>query len=248
MNQNKILVVGETCIDTFVYGISKRLSPEANAPVFLPKYSVVSNGMASNVANNIKSMGFEIHLVTNSTPIRKTRYVNNLTNECYLRIDENDTVDPVDLSIIKNIRDYKAVVISDYCKGFLSVDDINWLSKNAQLSILDTKKILDDWCRNVDFIKLNRIEAERNKKYLDSTSLDSPTYLITLDKDGCMCKDVIFPADKVDNADVSGAGDTFVAAFVARYLDSENVEESIDWANYCAGSVVRKKGVSVFGN
>jgi sugar/nucleoside kinase (ribokinase family) len=51
----------------------------------------------------------------------------------------------------------------------------------------------------------------------------------------------------VDTADVSGAGDTFVAGFVARYLHSKDIGVSIDWANYCAGEVVKKRGVSVFG-
>lgn len=248
MNQNKILVIGETCIDTFVYGASVRLSPEADAPVFLPKYCVMSNGMASNVANNIKSMGFEVDLITNTTPIRKTRYVNHLTNQCYLRVDENDSVDPVDLSCIKNIEDYEAVVISDYCKGFLSIDDIQWMSENAMLTILDTKKILDDWCHSIDFIKLNRIEAELNKEFLDKNDLYNPIYLITLDQDGCMCNGVLYPADKVENADVSGAGDTFVAAFITDYLKNDSLENAIQFAVKCSSKVVSERGVSVYAD
>jgi hypothetical protein len=30
-------------------------------------------------------------------------------------------------------------------------------------------------------------------------------------------------------------------------LDSHDIGISIEWANYCAGEVVKKKGVSVFG-
>ncbi len=39
-----------------------------------------------------------------------------------LRIDENDEViDELDLSLLeKNIKNYGAVIISDYCKGYLS--------------------------------------------------------------------------------------------------------------------------------
>lgn len=246
MNQNKILVIGETCIDTFIYGTSVRLSPEAVAPVFLPKYSVITNGMASNVANNIKSMGFEVDLITNTTPIKKTRYVNHQTNQCYLRVDEIDRVDPVDLSCIKGIEDYKAVVVSDYCKGFLSINDIQWLSENATLTILDTKKILGDWCSSVDFIKLNRVEAGLNKEFLDKNDIYSPIFLITLDKDGCICNGVSYPADIVENADVSGAGDTFVAAFITAYLKNNSLENAIKFAVKCSSKVVSERGVSVY--
>ena len=67
-----------------------------------------------------------------------------------------------------------------------------------------------------------------------------------MDGRGASYRGKIIGTKKINNADVSGAGDTFVAGFVSRYLDSNNVEESIDWANYCAGEVVKEKGVSVF--
>jgi sugar/nucleoside kinase (ribokinase family) len=56
----------------------------------------------------------------------------------------------------------------------------------------------------------------------------------------------LIPTEKVQNADVSGAGDTFVAGFTVKYIESTNIEESIQWANYCSGQVVKEKGVTVF--
>jgi D-beta-D-heptose 7-phosphate kinase/D-beta-D-heptose 1-phosphate adenosyltransferase len=244
MNLNKILVIGETCVDTFVYGTSTRISPEANAPVFVPKYSVTSYGMATNVANNIKAMGFDVDVITNTSIIKKTRYVNEDTNELYLRVDENDEVLPLNLSKIKNIESYLAVVISDYCKGFLTTRDIEIISKKAKLTILDTKKILGKWSCNVNFIKLNRIEAAINKDYISKETSDK--LLITLDKHGCMYNDIIYPCDQVDNPDVSGAGDTFVAGFITNYLKSGDIIESIKSANKCSGKVICNKGVSIY--
>ena len=50
----KILVIGELCIDKFVYGDVKRLSPEAPVPVFNPVNTVENKGMAGNVVENIE--------------------------------------------------------------------------------------------------------------------------------------------------------------------------------------------------
>jgi bifunctional ADP-heptose synthase (sugar kinase/adenylyltransferase) len=52
----KIVVIGDTCKDVFIYGESKRLSPEAPVPVFTPLYTVVNDGMAGNVVANISAI------------------------------------------------------------------------------------------------------------------------------------------------------------------------------------------------
>jgi bifunctional ADP-heptose synthase (sugar kinase/adenylyltransferase) len=54
---NRILVIGESCTDIFVYGTSNRKSPEGNGPVFVPISETYGLGMASNVVNNLRAMG-----------------------------------------------------------------------------------------------------------------------------------------------------------------------------------------------
>ena len=49
----KVLVIGESCKDIFIYGDAKRLSPEAPIPVIEPTHQIENEGMASNVKNNI---------------------------------------------------------------------------------------------------------------------------------------------------------------------------------------------------
>ena len=87
----KILIVGDSCKDIFVYGEITKLSPEAPVPVFNPIKQKENGGMAHNVFNNLVSLGVDATLVTNrDTNIRKVRYVDNRSNQMVLRIDEND--------------------------------------------------------------------------------------------------------------------------------------------------------------
>jgi sugar/nucleoside kinase (ribokinase family) len=45
--------------------------------------------------------------------------------------------------------------------------------------------------------------------------------------------------------DISGAGDTFVAGFTTKYLETNNINESIIFGNRCSSQVIQKRGVSV---
>ena len=49
----KILVVGDSCKDVFIYGKVKRLAPEAPVAVLNPIKTRTNDGMARNVSNNI---------------------------------------------------------------------------------------------------------------------------------------------------------------------------------------------------
>ena len=244
---SRVLVIGESCTDIFVYGTSKRKSPEGKGPVFIPNHETYGVGMASNTTNNLAAMGVDVDMFSDNGNIIKTRYVNEHTNELYLRVDENDSVDRININDLPDLSQYSAIVISDYCKGFLTEEDIANIASIHPLVILDTKKKLGDWCKNLTFIKINRLEWQNNKDVIRDNEWLFDKIICTLDKNGTLYKHTTYPVKSIENADVSGAGDTFVAGFVARYLDSENIGVSIDWANHCASDVVKKKGVSVFG-
>jgi bifunctional ADP-heptose synthase (sugar kinase/adenylyltransferase) len=246
--QNKVLVIGEVCTDIFRYGITSRKSPEGNGPVFLPidELKVWGKGMAGNTAANLEAMGLVVDTYFDKGMITKTRYVNRDTNELYLRVDENDTTDRIDIYDLPDFLQYDAIIISDYCKGFLTEEDINNIASMHHLVIIDTKKKLGNWCKNLAFIKLNRFEAQNNHDIILEEKWLQDKIITTLDGKGAAFKGKIYSTQKVENADVSGAGDTFVAGFVAKYLESEDVGVSINWANYCAREVVKQRGVSVF--
>ena len=244
--RNKVLVIGELCTDVFKYGITNRKSPEGNGPVFIQTDMISGNGMAGNTAMNLEAMGLDVDTYFDNGKIMKTRYVDRDTNELYLRVDVDDTTDRIDIYDLPDLVKYDAVVISDYCKGFLTEEDIDKIASMAKFTVLDTKKKLGDWCKNVSFIKVNRFEAQNNDYVIRESKWLYNKCIITLDGTGASYRGKIIGTTKIENADVSGAGDTFVAGFVSRYLDSNNIEESIDWANYCAGEVVKEKGVTVF--
>ena len=243
---SKILVVGESCMDIFIYGDTPRLSPEGPAPVFIPTQERYNGGMASNVESNLISLGCEVDLITNTSSITKTRYVHESSNTLLLRVDEGDVVKQVEDSKLKNVDywEYNMVVISDYNKGFLTEEDIAYIAYKHPNVICDTKKKLGNWCKDLRFIKLNRTEFENNKEFIKQNDWILEKLIITLDKDGCKHNGKIYPTEQVEILDISGAGDTFVAAFSKKYIETSDVEQSITFANECSSKVVQKRGVT----
>ncbi len=59
----KILVIGDLILDEFVWGRVSRISPEAPVPVVWVKDESFMPGGASNVANNINSLGGKAYMV-----------------------------------------------------------------------------------------------------------------------------------------------------------------------------------------
>ncbi len=58
----KILVVGDLILDEFIWGNVSRISPEAPVPVVWVDSENFMPGGASNVANNIRALGGEVHV------------------------------------------------------------------------------------------------------------------------------------------------------------------------------------------
>ena len=102
---------------------------------------------------------------------------------------------------------------------------------------------MGDWCINAKFIKINKKEYTESKDTLPKNIINK--LIVTLGEDGCMYKGDIFPVEAVEIKDVSGAGDTFFAGLISKYLNTKDIFESIIFANACATKVVQKKGVSI---
>lgn len=246
----KITVIGELCTDIFVYGETKRLSPEAPVPVFNPLYVERNMGMAGNVIENLKSLNQDITIkhIHQFQPIKKTRYVDDKSNHMFIRVDEGEeAITSLELTdtIIDEIKESDAIIISDYNKGYLNDDLLYQIAYHSHFIVMDTKKqISPNLVSNFNFIKLN--EHEYLNFSDDVKKLYPNKLIVTLGSKGAKYMDNIYPSpDPRETIDVSGAGDTFTASFTVKYLETKNIEESIIYANEMASIVVQKRGVSV---
>jgi bifunctional ADP-heptose synthase (sugar kinase/adenylyltransferase) len=241
----KVLVIGEICVDKFVYCAAKRLSPEAPVPVLTPVKTIKNQGMAGNTLANVRALAPEYYtmLLGQNEPITKTRYVEEKSNHMFLRVDEGETtITPfkwsMDIDVMIGQSDI--VIVSDYNKGFLSNADLKEIGRKSKLSILDSKRRLtNDIVEAFTFVKLNESERSNNPE------LQGNNIITTLGKKGAEYKNIIFESpDPQDTIDVSGAGDTFTSAFIVKYFQLQDENTAIKFANRKAAEVVSKRGVS----
>ena len=108
----KILLIGDSCVDEYVYGICTRLNPEAPVPVLDYTRTEMKPGMAANVYENLKAFQLDIEFFTNEEKIVKTRYVDDKYNHQILRVDRHEVLAPLKKSIAAD--KYDAIVISDF--------------------------------------------------------------------------------------------------------------------------------------
>lgn len=241
---SKILVIGETCRDVFVYCDSTRLCPEAPVPVLNIADQRENPGMAGNVRRNIESLsGKVINLTTNNNwyEIVKTRYVHRESNHMFFRVDTTQLISRIDIK--STDLDYDLIVISDYNKGFLSEEDIKYICSEHSNVFIDTKKILGSWVKDARFIKINDYEYRNSKPYL--TEDIEQKIIHTMGGLGCEYGGKRYPTKKVEVKDLSGAGDTFMAGLVVKFMETGDIDKSIKYANECASKVVTQKGVAV---
>lgn len=239
-----ILVVGDSCVDVFVYGSITRMSPEAPVPVIVPLYEKENAGMSGNVAANLNALGVNVKLITNKQKMRKVRYVDERYNHMVLRVDEGDECENIG-TIPTDYSSYDAVIISDYCKGFLTKEDIVKISNLCECPVfLDTKKRLGPWSECVDFIKINHFEFENNSDVFERWPHLLEKVIITRGKHGCVYRDRTYETQEVPVKDVSGAGDTFISALVYSFVKSQDIHKSINFAQECTTVVVQKTGVA----
>ena len=245
----RILVIGEHCLDVFEYGSCTRLNPEAPTPVFVSGQKITNDGMAANVLANIKSLlpEAEIKFIKQAGgDIIKHRYVDKASNYILLRVDHDGPADPLELDwrILDRVYEADIVVVSDYCKGFLSTKTLEEIAKAAKVSFLDTKKPLGYWARGFSWIKINSKEWENPNHDPEFLRDFGFKIIVTLgDKGARIGKVEIEPEKKVEVKDVSGAGDSFLAGLVASYSKNRDLDVAIRFANHCAGVAVSKRGV-----
>ena len=251
----KILLIGESCIDEYIYGTCDRVCPEAPALCFKSNGEVsAAGGMVQNVLVNMQSLSpdSEIDVFTNHSSIIKRRFVDYKYNSIVFRHDESDSCPRINIAD-HSFSGYDACIISDYCKGFLSESDIEYIISHVDAGapkFIDTKKPLRPFIKGVYFIKINKQEHKNNIDNMEQLLSYCHNLIVTCGDKGAlhfsrgMPIPFVHTTSPVDVRDVCGAGDTFLAAFVIRYIEIKDIPSSISWANQCAGKVVRKFGVT----
>tara|TARA_Y100000592_G_scaffold73504_1_gene114504 strand:+ start:19098 stop:19853 length:756 start_codon:yes stop_codon:yes gene_type:complete len=248
---SKVLVIGDSCTDIFIYGDIQRVCPEAPVPVFNPTHQTENGGMAKNVVSNLEALGCEVEFISNPNDIKKIRYVDGRSGQMVLRVDEHDYCESVDRNYVNDFvynKKYDAVIFSDYNKGFLTEEDIRLFTCIQEIwdapKFLDTKKFLGEWCEHFDFIKINSLEHQKNFEIIPNYPDLKDKLIVTLGKNGCSYRDNVYPTQEVPVKDVSGAGDTFLAGLVYKYVNTNDIKESIKFAQECTTEVVQKHGVA----
>tara|TARA_X000000368_G_scaffold359112_1_gene302290 strand:+ start:171 stop:1085 length:915 start_codon:yes stop_codon:yes gene_type:complete len=159
-----------------------------------------------------------------------------------------------------NYEVYDIIILSDYNKGVLNN---KWFSKiKAKNIFVDPKKDDFSFYSNATIITPNLSELERAAKIeinnddilvqvCQSMIKNSKLkYIIVKKGDKGMTivgkKDFIkhIDAHDVQNPDVTGAGDTVIAALSLSYLKTGDIERAARIANAAASIVVSKKGTS----
>lgn len=256
----KVLVIGDSCKDVFVTGKVERLCPEAPVPIINPQYEKSNWGMAGNVQENVKTLAptAVVTLITQRNEIVKKRYVDATSGYILLRVDEGDkstdvlTWKALDSHFIPcgiHPKDFDFVLISDYNKGLLSENDtkdIIELFNHYKVPVfMDTKKVLGLWSKGVDFVKINEKEYKEQLKHHNNPLDFCKNLIVTLGDKGSkwINKNETVMGKSIEVRDVSGAGDTYFAAFAIKYSETKDVVEAMTYANKASAIAVSKHGV-----
>lgn len=230
-----ILLIGDDCVDVYQYGNVDRISPEAPVPVFESVSQESRPGMAANVMANLEALGCTVNYLHGETSV-KTRLIDLRSRQQVLRIDNDNFSEAIEFeTAIPDI--YDAIVVSDYNKGTVSYELIQTLRQEFDGPIfIDTKKTeleLFEGC----IVKINNLEYQT----LISTCSD---LIVTLGKDGARYQGTVYPAPHIEITDVTGAGDTFLAALCFEYLRSDgDMNQAINFAIRASSVTVQHQGV-----
>lgn len=179
----------------------------------------------------------------------------------------NDAVADEILSFLQlKINELDIVILSDYCKGLLSTSLVKGILKlcadNSVSTLVDSKNKDLSKYYGATVIKPNKKEASLASGVIitDDASLElackniadvtnCQTVIVTLSEDGIAIynnnKLTKKPTKALDVFDVTGAGDTVVAALAFALANNLSISEACDFANSAAAIVVAKFGSAV---
>lgn len=250
----KIGLIGDHINDIYIYGKMNRFSPESPIPIFDITHDEIRPGGASNVNNNLQALGnYCLYYFDGENFSVKKRYV--CDNHIMFRCDEDktSTVDPMSIEFPE---DCLYVILSDYNKGVLQNSQklIHRLKKENKIVVVDPKRALVNY-EGADIVKLNEEEYHRYSM-IDADTPDEVrkfynigTLVITRGKRGPLIvnDEGTFSIDGIDKeiADVTGAGDVFIAAMTHYLARGKTIQNACKLANQLAAISVTHFGTYV---
>jgi len=203
--------------------------------VFVPTYTEERDGMAGNVFKNLQALGCNVNYLFGETST-KTRLIDSRSKQQVVRIDDDIISEP--LVFDTDIPDvYDAVVVSDYNKGTVSYELIEELIALSIPIFIDTKKTDLERFQGA-WVKINELEYSKIKS--ECTGL-----IVTRGARGASVvhHDIECPAPSVEVSDVTGAGDTFLAALTVEYLKTKDIAQAVKFAVDASAVTVQHLGV-----
>jgi D-beta-D-heptose 7-phosphate kinase/D-beta-D-heptose 1-phosphate adenosyltransferase len=234
----KVLVIGDTCLDIYRYGTVDRLSPEAPVPIFQVSHEEQRHGMAANVRANLERLGCAVGIITGNTSV-KTRLIDQRSKQHIVRIDSDAESEP---AVIFNeiFEEYDAVVVSDYNKGTVTYEVLEQIRTNFSGPVfVDTKK--------TDLARLDGLVVKINAFEYSRIVSSCTDLIVTQGGDGAVYylddTEHRYPGQAVEVSDVTGAGDTFLAALTYQYLVTNRMKSAIEFAIRASAVTVQHFGV-----
>jgi rfaE bifunctional protein kinase chain/domain len=245
-----ILVCGDAMRDVYWHGEVTRISPEAPVPVISVKRVEERAGAAANVAKNVKAMGVECLECYGMQPQDVTKIRLMVGGRQEYRVDFDHLQCPIDGF---SFHDVETVIFVDYGKGALAnVQTLIQRAKAAGCTVLVDPKGYDySKYRGADVIKPNldemkvmvggwkdeadlAVKVEKIRKDADIGAV-----LLTRSSDGMTLYTQNgakhFPAEAKEVVDVTGAGETAIAALGVGLHRGLSLEDSVALANKAAG-------------
>lgn len=253
--QSTILVIGDACIDKYIQVFSKK-NLEKDVPAFVVNNNAEVEdkpGMAANVVATMRKMlqgpvpsTYKVlDLTTNPDEMcLKVRFmlgeITTLDSEYAFRIDyDKEAKTKFSLASMPAISSISAIVISDYCKGFLTDEDIKAICSLAkQHSIplfIDTKR-RDLSMITYGFVKINKSEAD------SLVNLPRTSLIVTMGSMGAFYAGDLHAGYDVPVLDTCGAGDAFLSGLVINYLETKDINKALAFANATAAVSVQHYG------
>ncbi len=225
----KVLVIGDVIIDKYIYGTSIRISPEAPVPVITYIEEKETKGGAGLVYENLKSLGVDVDMFETLGPVSvKTRII--CDGHYITRIDDDKPAKGME--VLKQVQEtdfskYDYVVLSDYNKGVL--DEAREIIKH--INTFNCKVIVDPkenqwfyegaWLVKPNYSEFESLEFDNWQGNIITTNAGEEV-VATIDG-----KRYEVPVDNLEVADVTGAGDCFLASFVYALTKGYDYEKAI---------------------